>query len=86
MVSNDYYNKSFNTILVMPLSSSKKYVEEKFARSNAFQTVTESKVQGTILCQHICSVDFLHRSNLGVVDKVTTEVKERLSEITKHFF
>ncbi|WP_270277060.1 hypothetical protein [Enterococcus casseliflavus] len=23
MVSNDYYNKSFNTILVMPLSSSK---------------------------------------------------------------
>ncbi|MDO7869832.1 MULTISPECIES: type II toxin-antitoxin system PemK/MazF family toxin [Enterococcus] len=23
MVSNDYYNKSFNNILVMPLSSSK---------------------------------------------------------------
>ncbi|MFS1016489.1 type II toxin-antitoxin system PemK/MazF family toxin [Enterococcus casseliflavus] len=23
VVSNDYYNKSFNTILVMPLSSSK---------------------------------------------------------------
>ncbi|WP_438755107.1 hypothetical protein [Enterococcus sp. DIV1059_2] len=23
MVSNDYYNKSFNTILVMPISSSK---------------------------------------------------------------
>ncbi|MDY2549402.1 MAG: hypothetical protein SOW52_08400 [Enterococcus casseliflavus] len=31
MVSNDYYNKSFNTVLVMPISSSKKYVEEKFA-------------------------------------------------------
>ncbi|MDT2953164.1 MULTISPECIES: type II toxin-antitoxin system PemK/MazF family toxin [Enterococcus] len=43
MVSNDYYNKSFNTILVMPISSSKKYVEEKFARSNAFQTVTETQ-------------------------------------------
>ena len=89
VVSNDYYNKSFNTVLVMPLSSSKKYVEEKFARSNAFQTVTEtqkSKVQGTILCQHIRGVDLLHRSNLEVVDKVTTEMKERLSEITKHFF
>lgn len=89
MVSNDYYNKSFNTVLVMPISSSKKYVEEKFAWSNAFQTVTEtqkSKVQGTILCQHIRSVDLLHRSNLEVVDKVTTEMKERLSEITKHFF
>ncbi|MDT2960754.1 MULTISPECIES: type II toxin-antitoxin system PemK/MazF family toxin [Enterococcus] len=23
MVSNDYYNKSFNNVLVMPLSSSK---------------------------------------------------------------
>ncbi|WP_262119842.1 hypothetical protein [Enterococcus casseliflavus] len=43
MVSNDYYNKSFNTILVMSISSSKKYVEEKFARSNAFQTVTETQ-------------------------------------------
>ena len=43
VVSNDYYNKSFNTILVMPLSSSKKYLEEKFARSNAFQTVTETQ-------------------------------------------
>lgn len=31
VASNDYYNKSFNTVLVMPLSSSKKYVEEKFA-------------------------------------------------------
>lgn len=89
VVSNDYYNKSFNTVLVMPISSSKKYLEEKFVRSNAFQTVTEtqkSTVQGTILCQHIRSVDLLHHSKLEVVDTVTAEMKERLSEITKYFF
>lgn len=43
VVSNDYYNKSFNTVLVMPISSSKKYVEEKLLDRMRFKQLPKHK-------------------------------------------
>lgn len=43
-------------------------------------------IKGTIVCQHIRSIDLPQRSNLQVVDQIDPQTKERLSEIAKYFF
>ncbi|MBO1085616.1 MULTISPECIES: type II toxin-antitoxin system PemK/MazF family toxin [Enterococcus] len=89
IISNNNYNKIFNTVLVMPISSSTKYLQEKHQRSGAFQTISDTvmnTIKGTILCQHIRSIDLSQRSNLQVVDQIDPQTKERLSEIAKYFF
>ncbi|MDA9460145.1 hypothetical protein B835_18 [Enterococcus mundtii 3F] len=43
-------------------------------------------IKGTILCQHIRSIDLSQRSNLQVIDQIDPQTKERLSEIAKYFF
>ena len=73
----------------MPISSSTKYLQEKYQRSGAFQTISDTAmntIKGTILCQYIRSIDWSQRSNLQVVDQIDPQTKERLSEIAKYFF
>lgn len=60
IISNDNYNKIFNAVLVMPISSATKYLQEKYQRSGAFQTIFDTAmytIKGTILCQDIRSID-----------------------------
>ncbi|MDY4308066.1 hypothetical protein SNF32_15800 [Enterococcus mundtii] len=50
----------FNAVLVMPISSATKYLQEKYQRSGAFQTIFDTAmytIKGTILCQDIRSID-----------------------------
>ncbi|WP_256209281.1 MULTISPECIES: hypothetical protein [Enterococcus] len=59
-MSNDNYNKIFNAVLVMPISSATKYLQEKYQRSSAFQTISDTAmntIKGTILCQYSRSID-----------------------------
>ena len=72
----------------MPISSSTKYLQEKYQRSGAFQTISDTvmnTIKGTILCQHIRSIDLSQRSNLQVVDQIDPQTKEGYQKLPNIF-
>ncbi|BAP86665.1 plasmid maintenance toxin/cell growth inhibitor [Paucilactobacillus hokkaidonensis JCM 18461] len=64
VVSNDQYNQIFNTVIIVPISSSDKYRQKKYLISPFFIEVrTKNKtITGTALLQHLRSIDPLARA------------------------
>lgn len=74
VVSNDNYNRIFNTVITVPISMSKKYeLEEKYRTSPMFVTISQEKIHGTALLQQERAVDPTKRIN--------SKVKGTLSEL-----
>lgn len=87
VVSNNDYNKYFNTTLVLPISSSKKYLEqEKYLKSPIFVSFKEQDVHGTVLLQHVRAVDLKRRQDSKVVGHLSQEMMNTISDTLKQFF
>lgn len=87
VVSNNNYNRFFNTVMVAPISSSEKYKEKKFLESPFFIEIpSEKKVYGTILLQHIRSIDSSVRTDGVVIDKLSRKQTDAISATLKEFF
>ncbi|WP_040535485.1 type II toxin-antitoxin system PemK/MazF family toxin [Schleiferilactobacillus shenzhenensis] len=87
VVSNDDYNRYFNTVIVVPISSSAKYVEEdRYRDSPLFIQVKAGKVSGTALLQHVRSVDLTKRSDGKVTGVVSQSAMRQISDGLQHFF
>ncbi|MBD5432512.1 MAG: type II toxin-antitoxin system PemK/MazF family toxin [Lactobacillus sp.] len=87
IVSNDNYNKTFNTVMVLPITSAKKYVEqEKYRVSPLFKFFSGSKISGTILLQHLRTIDPNVRVSGPIQDYLPQEIIEELRTYLKQFF
>lgn len=85
IISNNNYNHVFNTVIVVPISSSKKYFQKKYVESPLFVEVKKDLVNGTILLQHIRSVDPKSRIEGERLASLSGTEINRLSEIIKEF-
>lgn len=87
IVSNDDYNRYFNTALVIPISSSQKYLnDEKYKKSPVFVSFKMQNVYGTALLQHVRAVDLKKRQNSKVIGRLPKEVVNNISNTLKQFF
>lgn len=87
VVSNLHYNHFFNTVIVLPISSSKKYQSDpKYLNSPFFEMVNLSNIHGTILLQHLRAVNITARSNGKVVNTLSSQQIQSLTERLKQFF
>lgn len=87
VVSNHNYNHFFNTAIVLPISSSKKYyLESKYKDSPFFVSVNGKNVQGTIMLQHLRALNISARSNGKVVDHLDQHKVELIAKRLKLFF
>ena len=71
VISKDKYNKYTNMAIVCPITTNTK----KFPTH--YELINTKKVKGSVLCEHIRSIDFNAR-NLSFVEKIK---KEDLDEI-----
>lgn len=74
IVSNDIFNKNTGMVIVCPITSNDKYFPTHYLLKNS------KKVKGSILCEHIRSIDFEIR-NLRYVEKVNEEDLENIMSI-----
>ena len=57
-MSNNRFNHHYNTVWILPISSSPKYdTQIQYVKSPMFIPIKNSQVYGTILVQHIRDVD-----------------------------
>lgn len=71
IISNNNYNKYFNTIIVIPISSSNKYrTEEKYIQSPIFVPINSRNIEGTALLQHIRTIDPTQRIKGNIVGHI----------------
>ncbi|MFT4245992.1 MAG: type II toxin-antitoxin system PemK/MazF family toxin [Micrococcaceae bacterium] len=76
VVSNAQYNKLFNTVIIVPISSSPKYV-----KSLVNVKINCDGIQGTALLQHIKAIDPKRR----VSGKLQTTLPlDKVNEIAKN--
>lgn len=87
VVSNNHYNRYFNTVLVVPISTAEKYrVAEKYVKSPLFIPIDQGDIQGTALLQHVRAVDPTKRSNGQVMEKYHPLKLNKLAIIFSIFF
>ncbi|WP_125713469.1 type II toxin-antitoxin system PemK/MazF family toxin [Companilactobacillus kedongensis] len=87
IVSNNNYNQYFNTCIVVPISSSKKYkTETKYKKSPFFINIKTDKVDGTALLQHVKSIDLTARIDGKVISKLSPSKMNNISNILKEFY
>lgn len=88
VVSNAHYNHYFNTIIVVPISSSKKFLEEtRFIKSPLFiQLANHQDVQGTILTQHLRSIDPRQRITSAPIAQLTPSELADVQQALLNFF
>ncbi|WP_137596854.1 type II toxin-antitoxin system PemK/MazF family toxin [Paucilactobacillus kaifaensis] len=89
VVSNDQYNQIFNTVIVVPISSSDKYKQRKYLTSPFFIDVRTKNnvVDGTILLQHLRSVDPVARTtSQSPVDQLENSVIQEISTNLAQYF
>ena len=87
VVSNDHYNRYFNTVLVVPISTSDKYrTQEKYAKSPLFIRIDNGKIYGTALLQHVRAVDPTKRSDGEVVATLSQQEISSISTKVQQFF
>lgn len=87
IISNDNYNKVFNTIIVIPISSSQKYLEdEKYRVSPLFVEITCNDIHGAALLQHVRAID----PNLRISNKIKGHISDdklyQIINVIKQFF
>lgn len=87
VVSNNHYNRYFNTVLVVPISTAEKYrVAGKYVKSPLFIPIDQGDIQGTALLQHVRAVDPTKRSNGQVMEKISSAEIEQISNNLQQFF
>lgn len=87
IISNNDYNELLDTVIVAPVSSSNKYQEnEKYKISPLFIPIALNQIRGTILLQHVRSIDPVKRSSSKVVGRVDSETLKTIKNIVKEFF
>ncbi|GAK47127.1 toxin-antitoxin system toxin component MazF [Secundilactobacillus oryzae JCM 18671] len=87
IVSNNSYQKVFNTVIIAPISSSRKYLEPRFSSLPFFVEVPlNSKVTGTILLQHLRSIDPSIRIKSEPLLKLDKNLIEQIKETIIHEF
>jgi mRNA interferase MazF len=87
VVSNNFYNRYLNTVLIAPISNSQKYKEERFTVSPFFVSIPNNeKVKGTILLQHIRSIDPILRVIGKPISHLNSDLVKKISDTINHFF
>ena len=87
VVSNDHYNRYFNTALVVPISTSDKYrTLEKYVKYPLFIRIDKGKIHGTELLQHVRAVDPTKRSDGEVVAALSQQEISSISTKVQQFF
>ena len=88
IVSNSEYNHYFNTVIVVPISSSKKFLtEQPFKESPLFIQLSNShSIRGTILTQHLRSIDPSVSITSPVVDQLSNIEFNDLTRALLNFF
>ncbi|GAA0365775.1 type II toxin-antitoxin system PemK/MazF family toxin [Alkalibacterium iburiense] len=87
VVSNNHYNQLLNTVLIAPISNSQKYKEKRFVVSPFFVSIPDNdNVKGTILLQHIRSIDPISRVIGNPIAHLNPDVIEKISEVIHNFF
>lgn len=87
IVSNDNYNRFLNTVLVAPISSSDKYLNQnKYLESPLFFKIQSDNVHGTVLLQHIRAVDPNIRITSGKLGSISKYDLESIQLVLKKFF
>jgi len=87
VISNSQYNRFFNTIMIIPISSATKYMTlPKYQHSAAFVSIDTIKVQGTALLQHVRTIDPAKRTDGKVVAKVPSRLIEMITSRIQQFF
>lgn len=74
IISRDNYNKYTNLAFLCPITTNTK----KFPTH--YELINTKKVKGSVLCEHIRSVDFKARK-LSFVEKITKEELEEIIDI-----
>lgn len=87
VVSNAHYNQYFNTVIVVPISTSAKYWQvEKYARSPLFVEINHNKIHGTALLQHVRAIDPTKRSNGQIEATLKPEEIQLITSRIRQFF
>lgn len=87
VVSDNHYNRYFNTVIVIPVSSSRKYQEEeRYRLSPLYVAIQAEGVQGTALLQHIRAIDPNVRISGKVIGKLPSETLLVVKQHLKRFF
>lgn len=86
VISNNQYNRYFNTIIIVPISSSKKYLTlEKYIKSPLFLNIGKDNIQGTALLQHLRTIDPAKRSNGKVVARLMPNEIKIIHSVIQQF-
>lgn len=78
VISKDSYNKYTNMVILCPISSNTK------AFVTHYELVSTKKVFGSVLCEHVRSVDYGARK-LSYVESVSIEDLEEIIDIVNGF-
>lgn len=87
VVCNNHYDQYFNTVLVIPISTSAKYCTlEKYVKSPIFIMIDKKDIRGTVLLQHIRVIDPTKRLSSQVVATLPQQEIKHLSNKVQQFF
>lgn len=87
VVSNANYNKYLNTIIILPITSSMKYTQPPYVNSPLFVPLPDtSKVTGTILLQHLRTIDPQARTAMNPITTLDKKTLNQLLNALNHFF
>lgn len=74
VVSNDTFNKNTKMVILCPITSNEKEFPTHYLLQNS------KKVKGSVLCEHIRSIDYEIR-NLSYVEKMSNEDFENIIDL-----
>ncbi|KGO32502.1 type II toxin-antitoxin system PemK/MazF family toxin (plasmid) [Oenococcus alcoholitolerans] len=87
IISNNNYNRYFNTVLVVPISTASKYRNlEKYVRSPLFIGIDKEEVHGTALLQHIRAIDPTKRADGEIVATLSQQEMSSIRTNVQRFF
>lgn len=87
VISNALYNQYFNTVIVVPISTSEKYRKvEKYIKSPLFVEIKKNKIQGTALLQHVRAVDPSKLSNGQIEATLTPKEMKVITSRIQQFY
>ncbi|RMC38107.1 MULTISPECIES: type II toxin-antitoxin system PemK/MazF family toxin [unclassified Lactobacillus] len=87
IVSNNNYNRIFNTVITVPISTAKKYLtEEKYVKSPMFIKIDKDNIHGTALLQQARAVDPRQRIGGKLETKLTSLEMKRICKILSQFY
>ena len=88
IVSNNQYNEYLNTVIVAPDSNASKYMTEaRYIESPLLIKIPENlAVSGTILLQHLRSIDPKVRIKNKPIDQLPSSTIKEIQNVIKNFF